>query len=144
MNYAKSFYIQYRNTDPFSGKRLSGKPMTRKPLCGAESAVKAADDQKKWMMSMHFPICALIIRPMKKQAVCLRSREVKFSLVSNRGCFGGCSFCALDLSSGTGSFRYRSHESIIEEAKHDYEGTRLQRIYPRCRWSDSKFQGTCL
>ena len=26
--------------------------------------------------------------------------EVKFSLVSNRGCFGGCNFCALTLSSG--------------------------------------------
>lgn len=27
-------------------------------------------------------------------------KEIKFSLTSNRGCFGGCSFCAADISSG--------------------------------------------
>lgn len=42
--------------------------------------------------------------------------EVKFSLVSNRGCFGGCSFCALTFHQGR-IIQTRSHESIIEEAK---------------------------
>ena len=42
--------------------------------------------------------------------------EVKFSLVSNRGCFGGCSFCALTFHQGR-IIQVRSHESIIEEAK---------------------------
>jgi len=42
--------------------------------------------------------------------------ELKFSLVSNRGCFGGCSFCALTFHQGR-IIQTRSHESILEEAK---------------------------
>ncbi len=65
---------------------------------------------------MHFPICALIILPMKKAGGVPAISEVKFSLVSNRGCFGGCSFCALTFHQGR-IIQVRSHESIIEEAK---------------------------
>src|SRR5699024_1850448 len=42
--------------------------------------------------------------------------EVKFSLVSNRGCFGGCNFCALTFHQGR-IIQTRSHESLIKEAK---------------------------
>ena len=42
--------------------------------------------------------------------------EIKFSLVSNRGCFGACSFCALTYHQGR-TIQTRSHESLIEEAK---------------------------
>lgn len=42
--------------------------------------------------------------------------EIKFSLISNRGCFGGCSFCALTFHQGR-IIQTRSHESLIEEAK---------------------------
>ena len=43
-------------------------------------------------------------------------REIKFSLISNRGCFGGCSFCALTFHQGR-IVQVRSHESILEEAR---------------------------
>lgn len=43
-------------------------------------------------------------------------RELAFSLVSNRGCFGGCSFCALTFHQGR-IVQTRSHASIIEEAR---------------------------
>ena len=43
-------------------------------------------------------------------------REIKFSLISNRGCFGGCNFCALTFHQGR-TIQVRSHKSIIEEAK---------------------------
>ena len=43
-------------------------------------------------------------------------REVKFSLVSSRGCFGGCNFCALTFHQGR-MIQSRSHASIIEEAR---------------------------
>lgn len=43
-------------------------------------------------------------------------REIKFSLVSSRGCFGGCSFCALTYHQGR-QVRGRSHGSLVEEAK---------------------------
>ena len=42
--------------------------------------------------------------------------EVKFSLISNRGCFGACNFCALAFHQGR-IIQARSHESIIDEAK---------------------------
>ena len=42
--------------------------------------------------------------------------EVKFSLVSNRGCFGACSFCALTFHQGR-IVQVRSHDSIVREAE---------------------------
>ena len=42
--------------------------------------------------------------------------EIKFSLTSNRGCFGGCNFCALTFHQGR-TIQTRSHESIIKEAE---------------------------
>jgi uncharacterized radical SAM protein YgiQ len=42
--------------------------------------------------------------------------EIKFSLTSNRGCFGGCSFCALTFHQGR-IVQCRSHESLVREAK---------------------------
>lgn len=43
--------------------------------------------------------------------------EIKFSLTSNRGCFGSCSFCALTFHQGR-ILQTRSHESILKEAIH--------------------------
>ena len=43
-------------------------------------------------------------------------QEIKFSLISCRGCFGACSFCALTFHQGR-TVQVRSHESILEEAK---------------------------
>ena len=42
--------------------------------------------------------------------------EIKFSLISNRGCFGSCSFCALTFHQGR-VIQARSHESLVEETK---------------------------
>ena len=41
--------------------------------------------------------------------------EVRFSLTSSRGCFGGCSFCALTFHQGR-IIQARSHESLLREA----------------------------
>ena len=113
-NYAKSFYVQYQNTDPFSGKRLAEsydyktfvvQNPPSKPLTIAEM-----DDvyALPYMRTYH---------PSYEKAGGVPAiSEVKFSLVSNRGCFGGCSFCALTFHQGR-IIQVRSHESIIEEAK---------------------------
>lgn len=42
--------------------------------------------------------------------------EVEYSITHNRGCFGGCNFCAIAFHQGR-AVTVRSHESIIEEAK---------------------------
>lgn len=111
--FAESFYTQYCNTDPFSGKRLVEGYGTnfvvqnppQKPLSEAEmDAVYALP----YMRNYH---------PSYEDAGGVPAiREIKFSLVSNRGCFGGCSFCALTFHQGR-IIQTRSHESIIEEAK---------------------------
>ena len=113
-NYAKSFLTQYENTDPFVGKRLVEPYGTHcyivqnpaaKPLSQTEM-----DDiyNLPYMRTWH---------PMyDKMGGIPALSEVKFSLVSNRGCFGGCSFCALTFHQGR-IVQTRSHESIIEEAK---------------------------
>ena len=113
LNYAKSFYIQYTNTDPFSGKILAEpyddvyvvqNPMS-KPLSQEE------------MDSIYALPFMRTYHPMyEAQGGIDAIKEVKFSLISNRGCFGGCSFCALTFHQGR-IIQTRSHESIIKEAE---------------------------
>ena len=107
--YAESFYIQYSNTDPFSGKRLA-EPYERgyvvqnppsKPLTTEEMDEVYA---LPYMRNYH---------PSYEEAGGIPAiREVKFSLISNRGCFGACSFCALTFHQGR-IIQVRSHESLV-------------------------------
>ena len=112
--YAKSFYTQYCNTDPFSGKRLFEtydekmfvvQNPPQKPLSKLEM------DQVydlPYMRAYH---------PSYESAGGVPAiSEVKYSLISNRGCFGGCSFCALTFHQGR-IIQERSQESILKEAK---------------------------
>jgi len=112
--YARSFYTQYCNTDPFTAKRLIEPYPNKcyvvqnppsKPLSTSEmDAVYALP----YMRTYH---------PSYEEAGGVPAiEEVKFSLVSNRGCYGGCSFCALTFHQGR-IIQTRSHESIINEAK---------------------------
>ena len=113
--YAQSFYMQYCNTDPFSGKRLVEaypheiyvvQNPPAKPLSQAEM-----DDvyALPYMRTYH---------PSYEAAGGVPAiSEVKFSLTSNRGCFGGCSFCALTFHQGR-IIQARSHDSLLTEAEH--------------------------
>ena len=67
------------------------------------------------MISMHFPICGPGILYMTRRGI-PALEEVKFSLTSNRGCFGGCNFCALTFHQGR-TLQVRSHESLLQEAE---------------------------
>ena len=113
-SYAHSFYTQYCNTDPFTAKRLIEPYPNKcyvvqnppsKPLTTSEmDAVYALP----YMRTYH---------PSYEEAGGVPAiEEVKFSLVSNRGCYGGCSFCALTFHQGR-IIQTRSHESILNEAK---------------------------
>ncbi len=55
------------------------------------------------------------VHPMYKDPV-PAIEEVKFSIISNRGCFGNCNFCALTFHQGR-IVQSRSHESILDEAR---------------------------
>ncbi len=114
LNYASSFYKQYCNTDPFTSKRLvepysehlyvvqnpPSKPLTQSEMDRVYSL--------PYMRTYHPSYEALGGVP--------AIEEVKYSLISNRGCFGGCSFCALTFHQGR-IIQTRSHESLISEAK---------------------------
>ena len=110
--YAESFYTQYRNTDPFRAKRLI------EPYGAREFVVQNPPQHPLSTQEMD-DIYALPYQnaphPSYKAGVPAIS-EVRFSLVSNRGCFGGCSFCALTFHQGR-IVQTRSHESILQEAR---------------------------
>ncbi len=113
--FAKSFFIQYSNTDPYSGKRLiekykeneyviqnpPAKPLTQAEMDRVYSLPFMRDYHPSYIPSGGIPAI----------------EELKFSLTSNRGCFGGCSFCALTFHQGR-IVQTRSHESILAEANH--------------------------
>ena len=110
--YAESFYLQYQNTDPFTAKRLVEPYGDRfvvqnppqKPLSQQEmDRVYGLPYVRTWHPSY------------EKAGGVPAIAEVQFSLISNRGCFGACSFCALTFHQGR-IIQTRSHQSILAEA----------------------------
>lgn len=112
--YAESFYIQYQNTDPFSGKRLAESYDQKMFVVQNPPAKPLSTEEMDDVYAL--PYMRTYHPSYEKYGGVPAINEVKFSLVSNRGCFGGCSFCALTFHQGR-IIQTRSHESIIEEAK---------------------------
>lgn len=113
LNYAKSFDIQYRNTDPYAGKRLvepydKGIYVVQNPAARPLTQMEMDDVYALPYMNNYHP-------SYEKDGGVPAISEIKFSITSNRGCFGGCSFCALTFHQGR-IVQARSHESIIDEA----------------------------
>ena len=106
MKYAESFMIQYRNQDAFSGKTLV-EPYERQGYVIANPPAKPLtelemDDVYDYPYTRELPDIPAV-------------NEIRFSLSINRGCFGGCNFCALAYHQGR-IVQTRSKESIIKEA----------------------------
>ena len=136
--FAKSFYIQYQNTDPFSGQRLAecyGTVYVVQNPPSRPLSMQEMDDvyDLPYTGKVH-PSCGDV------PAI----REIRFSLVSSRGCFGGCNFCALTFHQGR-IVQCRSHESIMNEARrmtqdpefkgyiHDVGGPTANFRHPSCQ-----------
>ena len=150
LKYAESFFVQYCNTDPFSAKGLietypNGVSVVQnppqKPLSQAEmDAVYALPYARTYHPSY------------EKVGGVPAISEVKFSLISNRGCFGGCNFCALTFHQGR-IIQTRSHESLLQEATafsqeqdfkgyiHDVGGPTANFRHPACEKQLTK--GAC-
>ena len=148
--YAKSFFVQYSNTDPVLGKRLV------EPYYGKEFVVQNPPAKPLTQEEMD-EVYALPY--MRNYHPCYEAEggipaiwEIKFSLISNRGCFGACSFCALTFHQGR-IIQARSHESLVEEAKllteepdfkgyiHDVGGPTANFRFPACEKQLTK--GAC-
>lgn len=112
-NYAKSFYTQYCNTDPFSGKRLV-EPYSEQ-LYVVQNPPSKPLDQSEMDRVYSYPYMRTYHPSYEEAGGIPAIAEVKFSLISNRGCFGGCSFCALTFHQGR-IIQTRSHESLLAEA----------------------------
>ena len=156
--YAKSFYVQYSNTDPFSGKRLV------EPYGGSfggteESPVFVVQNPPAKPLSTQEMDDVYALPYMRSYHPSYEAaggvpaiREIKFSLISCRGCFGACSFCALTFHQGR-IIQARSHESLLEEARlptqepdfkgyiHDVGGPTANFRFPACEKQLTK--GAC-
>lgn len=114
LNYAKSFYTQYCNTDPFSGKCLV-EPYSEHLYVVQNPPAKPLT-QEEMDRTYGYPYMRTYHPSYEEAGGVPAIQEVRFSLISNRGCFGGCSFCALTFHQGR-ILQTRSHESLIEEAR---------------------------
>ena len=114
LEYARSFYTQYINTDPYSAKTLvegygNRGYVVQNPPAYPLTQMEMDDVYDLSYMNNYHPIY-------EESGGIPAISEIKFSLTSNRGCFGGCSFCALTFHQGR-IIQTRSHESLIKEAE---------------------------
>lgn len=111
--YAEAFRVQYEQQDAARGKRLIQKQdkyfMVQNPPARPLTQQELDDVYELPYMRTWHPMYA-------KQGGVPAITEVEFSVVSSRGCFGGCSFCALHFHQGR-VIQARSHESILREAE---------------------------
>lgn len=109
--YAQSFHTQYLNTDHFTAKTLV------EPYQGwyvVQNRPNRPLTQSEFDHAYALPYTREYHPSYQKHVPAID--EVKFSLISNRGCYGACNFCALTFHQGR-IIQSRSHESIVNEAK---------------------------
>ncbi len=148
--YARSFGLQYQNTDPFTGKTLiepypNGVYVVQNPPQTPLTVEEMDDIYDLPYMRTYHP-------SYESQGGVPAIAEIKFSLISNRGCFGGCNFCALTFHQGR-TIQVRSHESLLQEASlmtadkdfkgyiHDVGGPTANFRHPSCE--KQMTQGVC-
>ena len=150
LNYARSFYTQYCNTDAFNGRRLaegySGHLYVVQNPPSKPLSTEEMDD------IYDLPYTRTWHPDYDEKGGVPAFSEVRFSLISNRGCFGGCSFCALTFHQGR-IVQVRSHDSLIKEARkitqekdfkgyiHDVGGPTANFRHPSC--AKQMEQGVC-
>ena len=138
--YAEAFGIQYKNQDSINGKAIveyyDGKILVQNPPMPPLEREELDRVYALPYMRTYHPIY-------EKDGGVPAIEEVRFSLTHNRGCFGGCNFCALAFHQGR-TVRSRSIESVVEEAKkitampdfkgyiHDVGGPTANFRYPAC------------
>lgn len=112
--YCRSFALQYRSNDSINGETLveeygRGTFVVQNPPQPPLSGIELDDIYALPYMRTYHP-------SYERDGGVPAIREVKFSITSNRGCFGGCSFCAITYHQGR-EVRGRSIESVVREAR---------------------------
>ena len=112
--FARSFYTQYCNTDPFSGKCLVEKYKDTEYIVQNPPAKPLSQSEMDRVYAL--PYMRNYHPSYEAEGGVPAISELRFSITSNRGCFGGCNFCALTFHQGR-IIQRRSHESILREAE---------------------------
>ena len=141
VTFAKSFMIQAGNSEPLNGNALA-EEYGQGYIIQNPPAEPLTTEELDMVYRLPFN---RNYHPLYQKAGGVPAiTEVKFSLVSSRGCFGGCSFCSLHFHQGR-AVRPRSHEAIMEEAKqiiddpdfkgyiHDLGGPTANFRHPACQ-----------
>ncbi len=113
VRYAESARLQYYEQNPYTGKILIQKHNDRFLIQNPPAEPLNTKELDKvyslpYMRTYH-PVY-------EKDGGIEAIKEVKFSISANRGCFGGCNFCALAFHQGR-IVTSRSEESIVKEAE---------------------------
>lgn len=112
--YARSFAVQYKNTDPFTASPLAESYGAKGYVIQNPPAFPLSTEEMDDIYDLPY---TYQYHPMYENKGGIPAlEEIKFSLTSNRGCFGGCSFCALTFHQGR-ILQVRSHDSLIREAE---------------------------
>lgn len=139
--YAKSFQVQYANTDCCNGKALIEAYPNQ--MYVVQNPPQPPLSMEEMDAVYDLPYMRTYHPSYEEKGGVPAIAEIKFSLISNRGCFGGCSFCALTFHQGR-TIQVRSHESIIQEAElliqdkdfkgyiHDVGGPTANFRHPSC------------
>lgn len=113
VKYAESFLQQYQNTDAITAQVLV-EPYSDCYVVQNRPSLPLTQSEFDFSYSLPY---MRNYHPMYEEKGGIPAiEEVKFSIISNRGCFGSCNFCALAFHQGR-IIQARSHQSIINEAK---------------------------
>ncbi|MGH0053554.1 MAG: YgiQ family radical SAM protein [Sphaerochaetaceae bacterium] len=111
--YAKAFNMQMLEENPIAGKRIIQSCMQRlvvqnPPALPLETAFFDSLFELPFTLDAH--------PDYEPEGGVPALKEVQFSITSNRGCFGACSFCAISSHQGR-MIQTRSKDSLVREAK---------------------------
>jgi uncharacterized radical SAM protein YgiQ len=107
--FAAAFRIAYQQQNPWSGKTLLQRHGSRLLICNAPQLPLSAAEMD-----------AIYALPFEKAPHPVYSEtipaweQIKTSITSHRGCFGGCAFCAITMHQGK-TIQSRTPESVLAE-----------------------------
>ncbi len=112
-SFAEAFRQEYLEQDPMRGKRLA---QQNGEWCVVENPPALPLSEEEMDEVYELPYMRTYHPIYEKDGGVPAIREVQFSLVSQRGCFGGCNFCAIISHEGR-IIQRRSQASLLREAK---------------------------
>lgn len=149
--YAESFKIQYQNTDPVDGKAIVEFYDNKKVIQNPPAPLLTREEMDEVYA---LPFTRTWHPIYDKVGGISAIDEVEFSITHNRGCFGGCAFCAIAFHQGRNVVS-RSEESVIAEAEllttlpgfkgyiHDVGGPTANFRYGPCKAVREGKKGIC-